>query len=52
VQSHDISYTKLDWMCQKMKKLEEELTCQGEQMRRMENLLLKICKKLNIKSGL
>lgn len=28
--------TTLDWIAQKVKKLEEELTCQGEQMRRME----------------
>ena len=30
------SFTTLDWMAQKMKKMEEELTCQGEQMRRIE----------------
>ena len=30
------SLTTLDWIVQMLKKLDEELTCQGEQMRRME----------------
>lgn len=51
VNEHNRAYVKLDWIAQKMKKLEEELTCQGEQMRRMERrlgLLDLICKKLGI----
>lgn len=50
--------TTIDWMAQKMKKFDEELTCQGEQMRRMEDdikgiksikkILVLICQKLNI----
>lgn len=36
VQNLTRALTTLDWMAQKMKKLDEEQTCQGEQMRRME----------------
>ncbi len=36
VQQLYIGFTQLDWIVQKMKKLDEELTCQGEQMRRIE----------------
>ncbi len=30
------SLNKLDWIVHRMKKLDDELTCQGEQMRRIE----------------
>lgn len=36
VQTLSLSLNKLDWIIQRIKRLDEELTCQGEQMRRME----------------
>lgn len=63
VQTLSRSLNKLDWIMQKFKKLDDELTCQGEQMKRMEEwmygtdtkmqgmekLIMLICKKLKIK---
>ena len=58
VQNLTVALNKLDWIAQSLKRMEEELTCQGEQMSRMEKrfdeadkkflLLYKICKHLNI----
>lgn len=36
VQTLSLSLNKLDWIIHRIKRLDDELTCQGEQMRRME----------------
>ncbi len=35
-------FNTLDWMAQHVKRLDEEMTCQGEQMRRIEGRMDKI----------
>lgn len=41
-------FTKLDWIIQRIKRLDEELTCQGEQMRRMEKQMQRIEERMQL----